>query len=183
MKDFKKFGGGYIDNLGEYARDYINKYKNDVKKVKIIVGCDSENAKTTTKYATVVVFYHEGAGAHFIYCFEKINRVKDLYTKLWGEIERTFKVAEYLEKELEGTYERIEPLKKLVDVDVDLNPDSMWKSNIAYDAAIGLFTGFGYRVKGKPNAVASSYAADLVVKKRSGKRKERKLKLKTGPRP
>lgn len=178
MKDFKKFGGDYIDNLGEYVRDYINTYKNDVKKVKIIVGCDSENAKTTTKYATTVVFYHEGAGAHFIYYFEKIDRVKDLYTKLWGEIERTFKVAEYLEKELEGTYERIDPLKKLIDVDVDVNPNIMWKSNIVYDAAIGFFSGHGYRVKGKPNAIASSYAADLIVKKRSGKRKERRKQRK-----
>ena len=171
MKDFKKFGGAYIDDLGEYMREYIKEHGNTGGGIRIYVGCDSEHSKNKTRYATVVLIYHIGAGAHYIFKTENVTRVRDMYMKLWGEVERAFALGEYLEKELEGAYKRIDPKEKLIDIDLDLNPNPRWKSNIAYDSGVGFIKAHGYRVRSKPTAWAASCAADLVCRKKKKKSK------------
>lgn len=168
MKGFKKFGGEYVEDLGKYLRDYLKNNKN----VKIYVGCDSEQYKKYTRYATVVVMYHKNNGAHFIFKDERVERVKDMYTKLFNEVEKVFAVGEYLEVELEGHYPRLEPLKKLVDLDIDLNPDPKWKSNMVHAAGLGYLTAAGYRTRCKPFAWAASCAADLCCRKKRRKSKK-----------
>lgn len=172
MKNFKRFGGAYIDNLGEYVRDYLKHHEaTSPNGMRIYVGCDSEHNKKRTRYATVVLIYHIGAGAHYIFDIDSVPRVKDMYMKLWGEVERAFKVGEYLEAELEGVYPRTNIIEKLVDIDLDLNPNPRWRSNMAYDAGMGFIKGNGYRVRGKPYAYAASCAADLVCRKKKKKTK------------
>ena len=173
MKGFKKFGGDYINDLGLYIREYLQAHmKSSPNGIKIYVGCDSENSSNRTRYATVVLLYHVGAGAHYIFKSESLPRIKDMYMKLWGEVERAFEVSEYLEIELEGSYERIDADEKLVDVDLDLNPSPRWRSNIAYDSGMGFMKAHGYRVRGKPTAWAASVAGDYVVRKKNQKRKK-----------
>jgi uncharacterized protein len=171
MKDFKKFGGAIIADLGEYIREYIKEHGNSLNGIRIYVGCDSEHNGNKTRYATVVLIYHIGAGAHFIFKNESVPKVKDMYMKLWGEVERAFTLGEYLETELEGSYKRLVPNEKLVDIDLDLNPNPRWRSNIAYDSGMGFIRSAGYRVRGKPSAWAASCAADLVCRKKKKKKK------------
>ena len=172
MKDFKKFGGAYIDNLGEYMREYIKEHEhNSPNGIRIYVGCDSEHNKNKTRYATVVLIYHVGAGAHYIFKTDSVPKVKDMYMKLWGEVERAYAIGEYLEKELEGAYKRLDPKEKLVDIDLDLNPNPRWRSHIAYDSGMGFMRANGYRVRGKPTAYAASCAADLVCRKKKKRSK------------
>lgn len=172
MKNFKKFGGAYIDDLGEYVREYIKFHTpTSPNGMRIYVGCDSEHNKNKTRYATVVLIYHVGAGAHYIFKIDNVQKAKDMYSKLWGEVERAFEVGEYLEAELEGVYPRSSPIEKLVDIDLDLNPNPRWKSNIAYDSGMGFMKSNGYRVRSKPDAYAASCAADLVCRKKKRKSK------------
>lgn len=185
MKGFKKFNAEYIEDLGVYARNYVALHP----EVRIYVGTDSEAYRKNIGYATVVLFYHPGKGAHFIYKADLIPKtvykknpsikvgdvltfdaIRDMNPKLWGEVERSFEVAEYLETELEGSYARFKEGEKLVDVDLDFNPSKKWLSNLVHDAGVGYFSGYGYRVRCKPYAYAASTAADLVVRKQRRKR-------------
>ena len=161
MESFKKFGGEIIPDLGEYVRDYISKYPD----VKVFVGCDSEQYRNHTQYAVVVVLYHEKNGGHYIFYREKVKKIKDLFARLWREVEQVLAVGEYLEKELEGFYKRENPLEKLVELHIDLNPNPMHKSNSVFSVGVGTLKGHGFRVKTKPHAWAASCSSDLICRK------------------
>lgn len=173
MKGFKKFGAEEISDLGEYARDYLRKHKEDLQNIKILVGCDAEEHTKYWHYGTVVMFYHEGKGAHYVHRkndfvqrpAKRKTLPEEIFQKIWGEVERVHEVCEYLEKELDGHLPRRDPNKKLVEAHVDINSDPAEKSHIVYSAATGFFRGANYEVKTKPHAWAASCAADLVSRK------------------
>ena len=113
--------------------------------------------------------------------------VAEIFPRVWGEVERVKEVADYLEKELEGHYHRYtadELIKlgysahqnKLVEAHIDVNPEPglarQNKSNIVYDAALSYLTGFGYRVRTKPNAWAATCCADLIAGKSASRKKQ-----------
>lgn len=117
-----------------------------------------------------------------------------IFQRIWREVERLEALGEYFEKELEGVYPRKSPEElvalgygahqnKLVDLDVDVNPNPGWspyqiqlikmgkepgipknRSNIVYDAAKSYLEGKGYRVRFKPESWASKCAADMICK-------------------
>lgn len=117
-----------------------------------------------------------------------------IFQRIWREVERLEEVGEYFEKELEGVYKRKSPEElvrlgygshqnKLVDIDIDINPNPGWtsyqielikmkkdpgipknRSYIVYDAAKDYLEGKGYRVRFKPQSWGASCAADLICK-------------------
>jgi predicted RNase H-related nuclease YkuK (DUF458 family) len=117
-----------------------------------------------------------------------------IFQRIWGEVMRLEEMAEYFEKELEGFYPRktTEELvkagygahqNKLIDIDIDINPNPGWspyqielirmgkepgipknRSFIVYDAAKSYLEGKGYRVRFKPHSWAASCAADMICK-------------------
>ncbi len=119
---FQKFGGESIDNLGEYVRNYLDRYPATT----VFVGSDAAERGKHTLYATVVAFYDEFRkdGVHYIFRKEMVesqkmwvektgDKVKDkaavksgkeanIFGKIWGEVERVLEIGQYLEKELEG---------------------------------------------------------------------------------
>jgi predicted RNase H-related nuclease YkuK (DUF458 family) len=105
MENFKLFGGNIIENLGQYARDYIKNSGEDHSQIIIYVGTDSKQLRHSTLYATAIAFYHVGRGAHIIFRRTNIVKVRDIFTRLYNEVEMTLEVAEYLNKELEGHYD------------------------------------------------------------------------------
>ena len=207
---FKKFGGDYIGDLGEYVRAYLKANPG----VKIYVGCDSEPKSRSATYAIVVAFYNPEIkkGVHYVICKDSIpkptmkkwktlskeEKKKQMsgyiFNRIWAEVEMVAEIGEYLEKELVGYYKSMSPEEaiaagygshqtKLVDLDVDINPDPGWgkhqkvlaemglepgippnRSNIVYGAAKSYLEGFGYRVRFKPLSVFASCAADFVSK-------------------
>lgn len=180
MRIFKKIGGDEIPDLGAYVRDYVTLHKD----VSIMVGCDAADSdKWNLRYATVVLLYHQGKGAHFLFNKDSVRKSSpkkmstpdEIFQKIWGEVERTFEVAEYLEAELQSVKHCIvKPFHdgisteglgyKLVEAHVDINPDPAEGSHIVFNAAIGFFSGFGYVVFGKPRAWAASTAADMLLR-------------------
>jgi hypothetical protein len=117
-----------------------------------------------------------------------------IFQRIWGEVMRLEEIAEYFEVELEGVYPRKTPEElvklgygahqsKLVDIDIDINPNPGWssyqielikmgkepgipknRSFIVYDAAKSYLEGKGYRVRFKPHSWAATCAADMICK-------------------
>lgn len=100
---------------------------------------------------------------------------KLIYLRLWNEAEYLMELGEYLDEFLRGKYyykhdkckyNGIVPTKLPI-IHLDLNPDMGNGRNLShklYHSAMGMFAGSGYSVVGKPDAYASSSAADLLCK-------------------
>lgn len=146
---FTKCDGTLIRDLIGYVEQYVALYSD----LRIYVGCDSQNKGDVTIYVTTVVFRWDNHGAHGIYFKEKVPRIRDLWTKLWGELQRSIDVAGYLKFEGRIDIERI---------DMDYNRSPKHKSNPVLKAAIGYVEGLGYKSAHKPDVLyATSFANEL----------------------
>lgn len=166
MPKFKTMRGQRIDNVSEYIVNYLNENKN--KEIRIYLGSDSQVTGAEVVYVTAIVLYQEGKGGHVLYHKEKWPREGlDFKNRLTKELHMSYEMAEYLETTLVGFYRRIEPEKKLIDIDIDFNPDigpkGNNKSNTLFNLGVGWMEGSGYRVRTKPLAIAASYAADRLA--------------------
>ena len=79
---FRVMGG----KLQHDVCDYITTMTSS-SDVEVHVGCDSQNHKRHTVYVTTVVFRFQNNGAHVIYRKERVPKIFDMWTKLWGETE------------------------------------------------------------------------------------------------
>jgi predicted RNase H-related nuclease YkuK (DUF458 family) len=147
---FKKFGGQKIEDVSLYVKEYLQKYPG----VKVYIGTDSVQLRSATNYATAICLWHVGNGAHVIFQRQRLEKTKDLFTRLWIETELSLKVANELRDSI-----GVESV-----VDLDINPSEKYKSNMAHDAAMGMVKGYGFEVRTKPDAWAASCAADLLCK-------------------
>lgn len=143
----------------EYVADWLQKRPG----AKVAVGTDSKTRSKKGKktiFVTAIVMYIPGpdgfnAGAHVIYTETTKKRIyENLFEKLWTELDMTKVVAERLKDEIEDIN---------IEVHVDVNPNEAEGSYVAYPAAIGMFTGMGYKVLAKPYAPAASCAGDYMV--------------------
>lgn len=141
-------------DLVPYVKEYLG--ENSRKDIKIYVGCDSQNLKRKphTGYVTVVAFHIGNNGVHLIYLPEKTPKIRDNWTRLWGEVERTMKVAEELRSN--GIL--------IARIDLDFNQDDEHDSNRLVAAGEGLFKGLGYNVASKPDQLIASRGADHIIK-------------------
>lgn len=166
---FRQFnGGGSVDNLGDYLREYVKTHPG----VRIYVGCDSTVGRKCINYVIAVVLYMEGKGGHIIYAREneligKENKYNLLQGRLIKEVGHSLAVAEIIEVELQDHLKPIEADGKICDIDLDLNPDfgdGHNKSNIVFEEGRGWVLGSGYRVRVKPFAYAATCAADKLLR-------------------
>ena len=154
VNGFKLFNGRNLDDVGDYVLNYIRKNPN----VKIFVGTDSRQYKSHTKYVTAVGLLKPRKGVHIIYKRNNIKKIKDIFSRLWNEVEYSREVADYIEYKVNNNG------KKIVTVHLDINLDKKAKSNIVHDSAVGYLKGLGYKVETKPNSWAASKAADMLCK-------------------
>jgi len=153
MKDFRLFGGEKINDVSKYVGNYIKKFP----ETKIIVGTDSEQYKNYTNYVTVIGLVKPGKGVHIIYKREKLRKIKDIFSRLWNEVEYTRMVADKLEENINNNSD-----KKIVTVHIDINNNKKEKSNMVHDSAVGYLKGLGYSVKSKPDSWVATKAADWL---------------------
>ncbi len=147
---FRKMGNHSKVELGDYAKEMVKKHP----RMKIFVGSDSQNYSKKTLYATTVVFRFENNGAHVIYHKESTDLVTDMWTRLWGELQRSIDVAGYLKFECGVEIEQI---------DLDLNSDPEYPSNKVFQAAVGYAQSMGYKAKTKPDLLVATWAANVLV--------------------
>lgn len=136
-------------DLTSYVKGIVGSSNN----IKIYVGSDSQNFGLFTTYATVVVLHYGSNGAHVLYCRERVPRVRDTFERLWDEVERSLMVAEHLLSA---------GIPKVDYIDLDFNPDPIYRSNSILRSAVGYVESMGYVARTKPYAAAASTCADAI---------------------
>ena len=136
--------------LAPYVKEYLKKHEGH--DVKIYLGCDSQNKQMTT-YATTIVFHVESSGCHVIYKKSRVDKINDMWTRLWGEVERSVEVALYLREN--GI--------EINTIDLDYNIDPSHQSNKLVKAAVGYVESLGIQARVKPDLLPAVYAADDIV--------------------
>jgi len=161
---FKKIDGTAIDNVEKYVKDWAKENIHG----KIIVGCDSQIHGRRIKYSVVIVMHRidrmdVGHGCHLLICdvWEKRmnkSQTEEMPSKLWREAEFALQTAELIN----GSDEYF---KKSIEVHLDFNSVATSNShenlsNKMYASGLGLLSGYGYKVYGKPFAKIASNVAD-----------------------
>ena len=137
----------------ENVFDYIKKVYRENPDCVIHIGCDSQNYRDKTTYVTAIVFRFPGHGAHVIYRKEKIDKIDVMWTKLWGELERSLNLATAI-KENTGI--------EIKQIDLDYNSSPEHASNKLLVAAKGYLSSLGFSSKAKPSLLIAAWAADVL---------------------
>ncbi|NND93704.1 MAG: hypothetical protein HKN45_02500 [Flavobacteriales bacterium] len=147
--DFRIMTSGDPVELDRYLTDYLHSHP----ECEIYVGSDSQNLRAKTVYVSTIVIRHPGKGAHVLYTKSKVPVIRDIFNKLWGELERSVQLAEYLQNEL---------LIEVQQIDLDYNADESFPSNKVLNAASGYVQSLGYTVKAKPELLMAVWAANVL---------------------
>jgi predicted RNase H-related nuclease YkuK (DUF458 family) len=168
MKNFRKFGGQEIEDLGVYLRDYYAQYP----RVKIFVGTDSLQSGKFTKYVTTVCMlhpeyidngkFHYSSGVHVVYRRENVKRIRDVFSRLWKETELTFEVSQYVHESLKEVWKQPLNNEKIPIVHLDFSNQPQFKSHQVHDTSMGYIKGHGFEVYAKPMAWSATYASDWL---------------------
>jgi predicted RNase H-related nuclease YkuK (DUF458 family) len=135
--------------LVEHVRTVVDK----VPGVEVLVGCDSQNRQRHTIYTTTVVLRYHRNGAQVLYRRERTERIRDLWTRLWGEVERSLEVARTLSGDAGIRISRI---------DMDLNSDPRHGSHKLHSTAVGHVRAHGYEAGTKPEMLIATWAANVL---------------------
>jgi predicted RNase H-related nuclease YkuK (DUF458 family) len=119
----------------------------------IHVGCDSQNFNQKTTYVTTIVLRYPGKGAHVLYQKEKYPQVKDLWSRLWREIERSMEVARFIQEDCN---------LKVHQIDLDFNENPEFASHKVLKAAVGYVQSMGFKSRAKPNLLMATWAANSL---------------------
>lgn len=147
---FKKLTCDKPFDLATYVHEFYAMHEG--KNLRFYLGCDSQNRLQTT-YATTLVFNVDATGCHVIYRKEVVPLIADMWTRLWGEAERSVKTALYLREH--GI--------EVDTIDLDYNVDPKFKSNRVVTAAVGYVESLGFKARIKPDLLPAAYAADSIV--------------------
>lgn len=145
MKLFKTIDGCNIDVI-KHTLYVLNKHHD----VSIFIGTDSQTKGYFTNYSTVIAYRYGNRGVHYIVANEKLNKIKDMWTRLWKETEMSIEVANWF----------TENIKLKVQIDMDYNEDKFAGSNKLISAAKGWAMSLGYKVNTKPQCLIACKAAD-----------------------
>jgi len=122
-------------------------------RVRIVVGCDSQVLGGGTVYITTVLLRYPRNGAQVVYRRERTGRQPDLWTRLWGEVERSVNTAVHL-RDVAGL--------PVTHVDMDINSDVRHGSYMLHAAAEGLARAHGLLPSTKPQLLMASWAANVL---------------------
>jgi predicted RNase H-related nuclease YkuK (DUF458 family) len=118
--------------------------------VEIHVGTDSQNQRHKTIYSIVIAYRYGTRGVHYIVCTQACTKIRDRWTRLWGEVERSIEIAEWLSSKVSIRLE----------IDFDFNENEKHFSNKLVTAAAGWATSLGYKTNIKPHNQIATRAAD-----------------------
>ena len=151
MEKYFKLENGERINVIDHCSEILGKYPN----AQILIGCDSQNSKTNSKYSVVIVFRYGFSGAHFIYSNIKVPKIKDLFTRLFKECELSLEIAEYITHNT--SY-------KVGAIELDFNDFKITKSTPLISATKGWCESLGYKVILKSGEMIAVKAADKICR-------------------
>lgn len=131
--------------------DHCKKILGTYPKAEILIGTDSQNGKTTSRYSTVIVFRYGACGAHYIYLTTKVPKIRDLFTRLFKECELSIEIAEYITEN--SSY-------KIAGIELDFNDFKVTKSTPLVSATKGWVESLGYKAILKSGEMIACKAAD-----------------------
>lgn len=136
-------------DLGVYVPAFLEAHP----ECTLYVGTDSQNHGRQTVYVTAVLMRFPGMGAHVVYRKERVMRISDLWTKLWGETERSVEVACFLRDNCRLDVARI---------DLDFNSDPEFSSHRLLSASSGYAHSLGFKTAAKPELLMAAWAANVL---------------------
>lgn len=151
MDKFFKTQEGELINIVEHTLEQLKKWPN----LKMYIGTDSQDDGDKTRYATVVVYRYGNRGAHFVYYKEELPRIRDMYTRLFDEAQRTVAVAQMIDSEIPVSFEAL---------DFDFNYIPKWASNKLYASVKGWVKSLNYNASFKGGEVIATKAGDHIVR-------------------
>lgn len=149
---FKRLSDDVEIEISAYLKKYIQDHK--FNNLRIYVGCDSHNKGEFTTYVTTAVVHVGDTGCHVLYVKQKVNRINDLWTRLWNEVEKSVALANYLRENGINIH----------NIDLDLNDDEQYASNKLVKAARGYVESMGIKARIKPEILPAVSAADNLSK-------------------
>ena len=91
---FKRLTDNESFDLIPYLKSYLSQKK--AYEVQIHVGCDSQvKLGRTTYVSTIVLHVGNNFGCHILYKKEIVPQKLDLWSKLWGEVERSVELTRF----------------------------------------------------------------------------------------
>lgn len=148
-EDFRVMGSG----RAVHAYQHLQALKARHPETTVVVGCDSQNYSHRTVYVTTVVLRFPRSGAHVIYMKETVPRIKDMWTKLWGETQRSVSLASALEQDCGIHVDQI---------DLDYNRDPAFASHKLLGPSEGYIKSLGFRAGAKPELLMAVWAANAL---------------------
>lgn len=124
--------------------------------VKVCIGTDSQVKGSVTEFATVIVFVRKGNGAFMFISKELRTESYCIKQRMMQEVNKSIEVAHHLSDMLRS-------MNVAMEVHIDINRHKAFKSNEAFNDAVGYITGMGFAYKAKPHAFASSCCANKMV--------------------
>lgn len=126
-------------------------------KLKVCIGTDSQVKGAIVEFATAIVFIREGKGGFIFHNSYKTERILSIKERMIQEVSDSVQVAYSI-------CSILDEYKIDLEVHADINTNPQFRSNAALKEAMGYILGMGYVFKAKPDAFASSYCANKVVK-------------------
>ena len=144
-----------IVNIIEHTLQEIDKWSN----LKIYLGTDSQDYGKITRYVTAIVYRYGKRGAHYIYFKEEVDKLRDMYTRLYAEGSRTKEVAQMIDSEIPISFAALE---------FDYNQIPKWASNKLIFSIGGWARGLNYNAVFKnegDNMMIATKAADHICRR------------------
>jgi predicted RNase H-related nuclease YkuK (DUF458 family) len=145
---FQTLGNHKVVDLIPYLQEKL-KERDDIK---IYIGSDSQNLKSRTIYASVIVLHYGNNGCHVIYSRRYRPKEND-FSRHWHEVQDSIDIAKWMESN---------GLRKPDYIDLDFNPDPKYRSNAILRSALGYVESMGYCPRHKPDSIAATYVADRL---------------------
>ena len=147
-------------NLKEELKEFLGR-----EDIILHIGTDAQKNGTINRadFVTVVcVISTINAKTRKVFAWkDKHIPTHSLWEKLYGETERSLRVAVDLDTHFDGA------LRNNIMVHVDANPDKRYASSNHVKTLAGMVVGYGFKHVLKPDAWAASHAADHIVKNKN----------------
>lgn len=137
------------------VKSYLTGIKTLHPDVKIHVGCDSQNYRNKTVFVTTVVVRFPNNGAQVIYKKEVEAKIKDMWTRLWSELERSIETAEFIKSSCKIN---------ICQIEMDYNESPDFASNKVLKAAGGYVSSLGFNAKAKNDILPAVWAANVLCR-------------------
>jgi predicted RNase H-related nuclease YkuK (DUF458 family) len=161
IMEWSRLSKGKIkEPLIEYLEKLFDEVLEEDGVYRVAVGTDSQKHGATWKFATVILLMKESSdgvshGAKVIYSKYNDTSIMTINERMVKEVAKSIEVATEI-------VDLVDLYDFKMEIHADINPDPRWKSNKALSEAAGYILGMGYDFKIKPEAWASSKAADKL---------------------